>query len=102
MRAPHEPRYASIGRAMAHSGDLITPRLNGHAWFEKPPLLYWTVALGNRLVRSEEWAARLPVALISIAFLAFFGSVLAREFSPPVAFMASAILATSAGWIAYS
>src|ERR1017187_5923888 len=36
-----EPRYASIGREMARSGDLVTPRLNGAAWFEKPPLLYW-------------------------------------------------------------
>ena len=53
-------------------------------------------------MRSEEWAARLPIALISIAFLIFFGSMLAREFSPPIAFMASAILATSAGWVAYS
>lgn len=102
MLGPDEPRYASIGRAMAQSGDLITPRLDGHPWFEKPPLLYWTVALGNRLVGSDEWAARLPIALISIAFLIFLGSVLAREFSPQIAFLATAILATSAGWAAYS
>ena len=50
MLGPDEPRYASIGRAMAQSGDLITPRLDGRPWFEKPPLIYWTVALGNWLV----------------------------------------------------
>jgi 4-amino-4-deoxy-L-arabinose transferase-like glycosyltransferase len=87
---------------MAHSGDLITPRLNGRPWFEKPPLLYWTGAIGVWSRLSGEWAARLPVALISVAFLIFFGNVLAREFSRPVAFMATAILATSAGWAAYS
>ena len=41
---PDEPRYASIGRDMAHSGDWITPRLNGQPWFEKPPLTYWLTA----------------------------------------------------------
>ena len=102
MLGPDEPRYASIGRAMAHSGDLITPRLNGHPWFEKPPLIYWTAALGTWSRFSGEWAARLPVALISFVFLIFFGNLLAREFSPQVATLATAILATSAGWVAYS
>ena len=102
MLGPDEPRYASIGRAMAQSGDVITPRLDGRPWFEKPPLLYWTVALGHRLHLSDEWAARLPVALISLAFLIFFANVLAREFSRSVAFLATAILATSAGWVSYS
>jgi 4-amino-4-deoxy-L-arabinose transferase-like glycosyltransferase len=99
---PDEPRYASIGREMAHSGDWVTPRLDGSAWFEKPPLLYWTTGLGHRLHLSDEWAARLPVALISLAFLWFFHRTLAREFSPRVALAATAILATSAGWVAYS
>ena len=102
MLGPDEPRYASIGRAMAHSGDFITPRLNDQPWFEKPPLLYWMVAVGHWLHLSDEWAARLPVALVSLAFLFFFGDVLAREFSPPIAAMATAILGTFIGWLAYS
>jgi 4-amino-4-deoxy-L-arabinose transferase-like glycosyltransferase len=102
MLGPDEPRYASIGRAMAHSGDLITPRLNGKPWFEKPPLLYWMVAAGHWMRLPDEWAARLPVAFVSLLFLIFFSDVLAREFSPPVASMATAILATSVGWMAYS
>jgi len=102
MLGPDEPRYASIGRAMAHSGDLITPRLNDQPWFEKPPLLYWMVAVGHWLHLSDEWAARLPVALVSLAFLFFFSDVLAREFSPPIAAMATGILGTFIGWLAYS
>ena len=33
LLGPDEPRYASIGRAMAASGDWITPRLDGQPWF---------------------------------------------------------------------
>jgi 4-amino-4-deoxy-L-arabinose transferase len=99
---PDEPRYASVGREMARSGDWITPRLDGQPWFEKPPLLYWTTAAGNRLHLSDEWAARLPVVLGSVLFLWFFHATLAREFSERVATAATVILATSAGWVAYS
>jgi 4-amino-4-deoxy-L-arabinose transferase-like glycosyltransferase len=97
-----EPRYASIGRQMAQSGDWITPRLDGQPWFEKPPLQYWTTAAGRLVRLPDEWAARLPVALASIAFLIFFFSFLAREFSLRTAVTAAAILSTSAGWLAYS
>ncbi len=97
-----EPRYASIGREMAQSGDWVTPRLNGVAWFEKSPLVYWTTAAATRVGLRDEWAARLPVALISVAFLAFFFLTLEREFSMRVALLATVILSTSAGWLVYS
>jgi len=87
---------------MAASHDFITPRLDHQPWFEKPPLLYWMVALGRITQLPDEWAARLPVALASLIVLVFFYAALAREFSQRVAFAATAILSTSAGWIAYS
>jgi len=103
---PDEPRYASVGREMARSGDWVTPRLDGQPWFEKPPLLYWTTAAAHRIAirihLSDEWAARLPVVLVSVLFLWFFHATLAREFSERVATAATVILATSAGWVAYS
>jgi 4-amino-4-deoxy-L-arabinose transferase-like glycosyltransferase len=102
LLGPDEPRYASIGREMAHTGDWITPRLDGQPWFEKPPLTYWLTASGHLLHLPDEWAARLPQALLSLAFLCFFWTTLAREFSPQLAMAATAILATSAGWMAYS
>jgi 4-amino-4-deoxy-L-arabinose transferase-like glycosyltransferase len=99
---PDEPRYASIGREMARSGDWITPRLYGAGWFEKPPLLYWMTGAATRLGLRDEWAARLPVALLSLAFLAFFYAILEHEFNPRIALMATSILGASAGWIGYS
>ena len=63
---PDEPRYAWIARAMASSGDWVTPRLYGQPWFEKPILYYWAAAVGFLLHLPAEWAARLPSALAAL------------------------------------
>ncbi len=63
---PDEPRYAWIARAMASSGDWLTPRLYGQPWFEKPVLYYWAAALGFLIHLPAEWAARLPSALAAL------------------------------------
>ena len=97
-----EPRYAAIGRAMAQSGDWVTPRLWGQPWFEKPALLYWMTASAFRLGLGPDLAPRLPVALLSLAFLAFFWWRLRIEWGARTASYATAMLATSAGWLAYS
>lgn len=60
---PDEPRYAQVAREMFLRGDLITPTLGGHTWFEKPPLLYWMMMGSFRLFGISEWAARLGPAL---------------------------------------
>ena len=60
---PDEPRYASVAREMAESGDWVTPRLYGKPWFEKPVLFYWAAALAYRKFGVNEFAARLPSAL---------------------------------------
>jgi 4-amino-4-deoxy-L-arabinose transferase-like glycosyltransferase len=99
---PDEPRYAAIGREMARSSDWLTPRLWGQPWFEKPPLLYWMTAAGFRIGLGEDLAPRLPVALFSAAFFFVFWRLLAREFGARAAWFSSAILATSAGWVALS
>lgn len=102
MLGPDEPRYASIGRAMALSGDWVTPRLWGSPWFEKPALLYWMTGVARRAGLGDELAPRLPVALMSVAFLAFYWARLRREFGPCAANYATGMLATSAGWLAFS
>jgi 4-amino-4-deoxy-L-arabinose transferase-like glycosyltransferase len=99
---PDEPRYAAIGREMARSGDWLTPRLGGEPWFEKPPLIYWMAAAGFRVGLGEDLAPRLPVALLSVAFLWFYWRRLAREFGARAAWFSTAILATSAVWLSFS
>ena len=102
LLGPDEPRYAAIGRSMAQSGDWITPKLWGTAWFEKPPLLYWMVAEATVLGASPEISARLPVVLLSLSFLVTFCWLISQEFGLASALIATMALATSAGWIAYS
>ncbi len=67
LTGPDEPRYVWIARAMARTGDLVTPRLYGQPWFEKPILYYWAAAIGFRLHLPAEWAARLPSAFAALA-----------------------------------
>src|SRR5262245_9570376 len=102
MLGPDEPRYAAIGRAMAQSGDWITPRLWGSPWFEKPALLYWMTAGATKLGFGTELAPRLPVAICSVAFLIFFWWILNCEFGCRAAWLSTLILATSGMWIGYS
>ena len=97
---PDEPRYASVSREMAESGDWITPRLWGEAWFEKPAMLFWMGGVGY--AAGLDSYTRAPVALLSLGFLAFFFWRVRAHFDREVAITATCLLATSAGWIAYS
>ena len=95
---PDEPRYASVGREMARSGDWITPRLWGEPWFEKPALLYWMTSAAFRAGVGPDLAPRLPVALLAVGFLAFLWWILNREYNGRVAWLGVLILGTTVGW----
>jgi 4-amino-4-deoxy-L-arabinose transferase-like glycosyltransferase len=99
---PDEPRYADVGRYMARTGDWVTPHLWGKPWFEKPALLYWMTAMGFDAGLGPDLAPRLPVALLSLAFLLFYWLWLRRSWGAEPASYSTAMLATSAGWLAYS
>ena len=55
---PGEGQHAEIAREAWASGDLLDLRLNGVRYFDKPPLLYWLIALDFRGWGPSEWAAR--------------------------------------------
>ena len=108
LAGPDEPRYAWIARAMAQTGDWVTPRLYGQPWFEKPILYYWAAAIGFRLHLPAEWAARLPSAFaalastLAIAFLArrIYGR--GRDWPSDPAWLAAIFFATSVAAIAFA
>ncbi len=62
LRDNNEALYADIGWAMAHGGSWIIPHLDGVPYIEKPPLLYWLMALAFKAFGFGAWQARLPDA----------------------------------------
>ena len=105
---PDEPRYAWIARAIAETGDWVTPRLWGAPWFEKPILYYWAAAIGFWMRLPAEWAARLPSAFAALAAAVAIGWFAWRHYegdedlaiSP--ALVAPVIFSTSVAAIAFS
>ncbi len=57
---------ANIARTMVETGDWVTPRLNGIAYFEKPALRFWIVAVSYLIFGVHDWAARIPIALSAV------------------------------------
>ncbi|MBE7381202.1 MAG: glycosyltransferase family 39 protein [Leptolyngbya sp. SIO1E4] len=64
-----EPLFAEAARQMHLTGDWITPYFNGVTRFDKPPLVYWLMAIGFQLLGVGEWAVRLPSALPAAALV---------------------------------
>src|SRR3974390_2221478 len=57
---------AQIARTMLETGDWVTARLDGVAYLEKSPLIYWLMGASFRVFGVHDWAARLPLALIIV------------------------------------
>ena len=108
LTGPDEPRYAWIARAMAETGDWVTPRLYGQPWFEKPILYYWAAAVGFWLHLPAEWAARLPSAFAALAAAIAIGWLAKKHYggrpnsiSSPV-LLAPLVFATSVAAIGFA
>lgn len=91
---PTEARYAEIGRAMAASGDYITPMLSGAPFWAKPPLSFWATAASINVFGANEFGAKLPHFLFIIASVALVYFFARRWRGPDQAAAAAAVLAT--------
>ena len=61
--------YIEIARSMLLRHDYVTPMIDGIRFFDKPPLMYWLAAGSMHLFGPTDWAARLPLALLTLALL---------------------------------
>ncbi len=75
---PDEGRNAEVAREMLAARDWLVPRLAGMPYLDKPPALYWLVALAVRVFGAHAWAARLPSALAACVTLLVLGGRAAR------------------------
>ena len=66
--------HAECAQAMVHSGDWITPKIDGIRYLEKPPLPYWAVAVLYRATGLEDaFTTHLPdaLAVLGLAWLSW-------------------------------
>ena len=91
---------ARIARNMLDSGDWVTARLNGVAYLEKSPLIYWSMAVSFAIFGVHDWAARIPLAL-GVVWLCWLTARFARwAFNETAGLYAGLILATCIGlWL---
>ena len=99
---PDEGRYAEIPREMVASGDWVTPRLDGVAYFEKPPLLYWTVAACLEVFGPGEGVVRAVPALFGLGGVLLTYAAARRLYGRDAGIWAAVVLGTSALYFAHT
>jgi 4-amino-4-deoxy-L-arabinose transferase-like glycosyltransferase len=74
-----EPKFAEAARQILVRNDWITPYFNEETRFDKPPLVYWLMAIGYQLLGVNEWAVRLPSALSALGLMGLLFYTLRRS-----------------------
>ena len=64
-----ESNYVETAKEMMAAGDLISPRIYGHYWYDKPVLFYWELIAAFSLFGQTEFAARFFPAMFSAVSL---------------------------------
>ena len=77
-----EPLFAEAARQMVETGDWLTPYYNDVTRFDKPPLVYWMMAIGYRAFGVNEWTVRLPSSIAAIALMTLVCFVTVRCVMP--------------------
>jgi 4-amino-4-deoxy-L-arabinose transferase-like glycosyltransferase len=99
---PDEGRNAEVAREMLVSGDLITPHFDTLTYLDKPAVYFWLVAGSFRLWGINEWAARLPSALLALGTMLLAWYLGRRMFGDSAGLRAGIIFATTPLAIALS
>ena len=89
-----ESLYGEAAREMLASGDWVTPRVNGGAFFEKPPLYYWMAAASYRVFGVSPFAARLPAALMGVLTVMLTAAIGGRAWGRRAGLLAGLALVT--------
>jgi 4-amino-4-deoxy-L-arabinose transferase-like glycosyltransferase len=90
-----EPKNAECGREMFVKGEWIVPTFNEELRTDKPIFLYWLMLSSFHLFGMNEFAARLPSAMLSTGSVLLVFLLGRRLFNAKSGFLASVALATS-------
>jgi 4-amino-4-deoxy-L-arabinose transferase-like glycosyltransferase len=88
---------AQAARTMLVTGDWVTPRLDGVAYLEKPPLYYWPMMISYKVFGVHDWAARIPFAVCSMALAWLTAAMGVWAFGKRAGFYAGLCMATCIG-----
>ena len=95
--------HAEAAREMLERHDWITLHANGIRYLEKAPLMYWCMAASFEVFGPQDWAARLPLAIATLALILIVNWAGPRLFESRLAGpYASLILLTSSGIFLYT
>lgn len=86
--------YGAVTMDMLRRGDWITPTLNGTPWFEKPILAYW-LSMPFVAAMPNEFGARLPSFLCTMATLIILYRFVKNHLSESTAILTCLIYSTS-------
>ena len=89
--------HAQIARNILDSGDWVTAHLDGVAYLEKSPLRDWAMAVSYMIFGVHDWAARIPMALFTIALCWLTARIGGWAFGGRAGLYAGLALATCAG-----
>ncbi|MEE9291673.1 MAG: glycosyltransferase family 39 protein [Acidobacteriota bacterium] len=98
---PDEGRNAEVAREMVEAGSFMTPLLNGAPYLDKPPALFWLIALSYGLFGTNEFAARLPSALCALAGILATAWFARRHLGESAGWLAGAVLTLSPLYIVF-
>jgi 4-amino-4-deoxy-L-arabinose transferase-like glycosyltransferase len=85
---------------MLDSGNYVVPEIGGYAYYRKPPLVNWLIAISFRVFGARnEWTARLPSALAVLAVAVAFVTVARASLGPNGSMIAALIWMTNIGMI---
>jgi 4-amino-4-deoxy-L-arabinose transferase-like glycosyltransferase len=88
---------AQVARNMIASGDWVTAHIDGVAYLDKAPAIYWLIASSYKIFGVHDWAARIPVALSAIALCLLTAAFGIWAFDMRAGFFAGLMMATCTG-----
>ena len=94
--------FAECAREMVVQSNWVTPLYHGQAFFDKPILSYWLIALSYKLFGFGHFAARMPFVLASLATVALTAFASRKLFGVRCGLFSAMAMATGMIYISFS